>query len=109
MTKEEAFDVLDAIQEFYPNVKMGERKIRVFIPQLLKMDYEGVMDNLSNHVVSHQYAPTLTEIAAYPAEPNVHLEELRVWQEEAAKVPEETKREFQAALRKLVEGCRHES
>ncbi|WP_156289856.1 hypothetical protein [Oceanobacillus salinisoli] len=107
MTKEEAFDVLDAIQEFYPSVKLGERKIRVFIPQLLKMDYEGVISNLNAHVISHQYAPTLTEIAAYPVEPNGHLEELRAWQEEAAKVPEETKRRFQEALTKLVEGCRH--
>jgi len=106
MTKEEAFDVLETIQEFYPSVKMGEKKVRVFIPQLLKMDYEGVIANLSAHVVSNQYAPTLAEIAAYPVEPNVHLEELRKWQAEAAKVPEETKRQFQKALEKLVEGCR---
>ncbi|RDW17096.1 hypothetical protein CWR48_14865 [Oceanobacillus arenosus] len=105
MTKEEAFDVLDAIQEFYPSVKMGERKIRAFIPQLLRMDYEGVMHNLSAHVGSNQYAPTLTEIAAYPVEPNMHLEEMRAWQEKAAKVPEETKRAFEEALRKLVEKC----
>ncbi|GAB3053410.1 hypothetical protein [Virgibacillus ainsalahensis] len=107
MTKEEAFDVLEIIQEFYPNVTMGERKIRVFIPQLLKMDYEGVIRNLSAHVVSHQYAPTLMEIASYLEEPNMHLEELRAWQEEAARVPEETKRQFQEALNKLVEACRH--
>lgn len=105
MTKEEAFDVLDAIQEFYPNVKMGERKIRAFIPQLLKMDYEGVMRNLSAHVISNQYASALTEIAAYPVDQNVHIEEMRTWQEEAAKVPEETKRRFQEEFNKLVEKC----
>jgi len=108
MTKEEAFDVLEAIQEFYPKVKLGERRIRVFIPKLLEMDYVGVMRNLSEHVVNYQYAPTLVEIAAYPTEPNLHLEQMRVWQEEAEKVPEETKRRFQEEFEKLVKRYRHD-
>lgn len=107
MTKEEAFDVLYTIQEFYPYVKMGERKVRVLIPQLLKMDYQGVISNLSDYVVTHEYAPTMDKIAAYPVEENVHVEELHTWQEEAANVPEHKKRQFHEALKKLVKEMRN--
>lgn len=103
MNREQAIDVLETIQAFYPKVNMDKRKARILIPELEKMDYDGVMKNLSAHVAAHPYAPTLSEIATYPIEQNDYIAESIGWEEEAKKVPEEVKREFFEAFRKLVE------
>lgn len=102
MTYEEAVDVLQAITEVYPKPEISKRKAKLLIPRLQEMDYHGVMHNLSIHAVSNSFAPTIAEIASYPIEENLHLEEMKRWQEEAAKVPEEIKEEFRRALDKLV-------
>ncbi|MUV37802.1 hypothetical protein JNUCC1_01608 [Lentibacillus sp. JNUCC-1] len=72
------------------------------MPLLKKMDYQAVFDKLSHHVATSPYVPTLAEIAAYPPEENLHLEQMKQWKAEAAKVPQETKERFLEAMHKLI-------
>ncbi|MFD1851400.1 hypothetical protein [Oceanobacillus bengalensis] len=103
MTPKEGLEVLETIAELYPKFEVTKRKVRILLPQFEQMDFEGVMNNLSNHVATYAYPPTIAEIAAYLPEPNKHLEDLKKWEEEAAKVPKEVKDCFKAELAKLVE------
>ncbi|GAB3059590.1 hypothetical protein [Virgibacillus ainsalahensis] len=102
MTKEEAIAILETIAEVYPKFEMTKKKAKLLLPQLKQMDYNRVMDKLSAYVVKYPYAPTIAEIAAYPPEPNEHLEKMSQWQEEAVRVPAETKERFRAAMIRLI-------
>lgn len=104
MNKSEAKEVLLAIYELYPEkFQLTKRKIEFLVPKLLEMDYELVMDKLSNFVTTSPFPPTLAEIAAYKSVNNEHLVKLQKWDQEAAKVPDEVKRQFREKLQKLIE------
>ncbi|WP_217587489.1 replicative helicase loader/inhibitor [Lentibacillus saliphilus] len=102
MTHEEAVDILEMIAEVYPKFEMTRKKAALLLPPLKEMDYKGVLDKLSAHVVKHPYAPTIAEIAAYPPERNLHLEEMSRWHAEAAKVSPEVKARFRDAMLELI-------
>ncbi|MDC3418067.1 hypothetical protein [Aquibacillus salsiterrae] len=102
MTRDEAFDILETIAELYPKYELTKRKAILLLPQIIKMDYDRVLEKLSAFALVHPYAPSLAEIAAYPRETNPHLEQMRIWQQEAAQVPEETKRLFKAQFEKVI-------
>ncbi|WP_431803303.1 hypothetical protein [Halobacillus andaensis] len=106
MKYEEAAEVLETIEELFPEkFVITERKIAVFIPELMKMDFASVMDKLFGYAARYPFPPTLADIASYPPKPNDYLEKKKQWDEEAAKVPEETKRlfeeKFEALLKKV--------
>ncbi|UOR11387.1 hypothetical protein [Halobacillus amylolyticus] len=67
MDRREAVEVLKTISELYPTkFEMTERKARVLVPELLKMDYSAVMSRLANYAIGHPFPPTISEIAVYP-------------------------------------------
>jgi len=104
MNNEQAFDVLDTIAELYPKFVISKRKVDIFLPKLMKMDYSKVLEKLSAYAAEYPYAPTLSEIAAYPPD-NTHLEKLiPQWEKEAALVSEETKIQFKQQLDTLFKG-----
>ena len=103
MTKEEAIEVLKTINEMYPRFNLTKRKAVMLIPNLKKMDYQGVMKNLSVFVMESPYPPILSEIAAYPDDEDSHLDEKEKWQEEAKKVSPEMKAQFREAFQKFLE------
>jgi hypothetical protein len=104
MNKVEAIEVLESISELYPGrFELTERKVRILLPKLLEMDFERVMAKLSDYAAEKPYPPTIAEIAAYAPENNEHLAEMRKWEQEAAQVPEETKRQFREQLKKLIQ------
>ena len=103
MERNQAIEILETINEIYPRFELTERKIKVLLPQLEKMDYDRVMKRLNDHIVSNSFPPTLAEISAYAPEKNDHLEKFEQWKREAAQVPESKKREFYEAVKKLVE------
>ncbi|MFC7061048.1 hypothetical protein [Halobacillus seohaensis] len=103
MNYDEAVEVLEAMQElFYGKFKISKRKLDFFVPQLEKMEFTPVMDKLYDYASVYPFPPTLSDIAVYPQKPNEHLEKKRQWDEEAANVPEETKRLFEEKFNELL-------
>ncbi|MUV38780.1 hypothetical protein JNUCC1_02651 [Lentibacillus sp. JNUCC-1] len=102
MTQDEALDILETIKEVYPKFQVTPKKVAVLVPPLKKMDYQGVLDKFSHHVANSPYAPTLADIAAYPPEENLYLEQMKQWRAEAAKVSPEVKERFRVAMHKLI-------
>jgi len=106
----EAVEVLQTISELFPDrFELTKKKANILIPQLKKMDYQGVMDNLSSYVVEKPFPPTIAEIASYPAEKNDHLEKVEKWKQEAQQVSPETKRKFEQQFQKLAKEISHDS
>ncbi|MBX0358371.1 hypothetical protein [Halobacillus sp. Nhm2S1] len=110
MKREEAIEVLETISELYPQkFDITERVANMLIPKLLEMDYQGVMAKLSDFAVRSPFPPTLGEIAVYEPEENLHLEQMKVWEAEAAEVSDEIRQRFMDKLRSLAEDKSHES
>lgn len=103
MTKEEAVEILKTINEMYPKFNLTKRKALLLVPNLMKMDYKGVMKNLSKYIMEFPYPPTLSEIAAYQNEDESLLEEMEKWQEEARRVPPEVREQFKKEFEQLIE------
>jgi len=104
MTKHEAIKVLETIKTMYPKADMPKAKIHMLIPVLEKMDYNGVMENLSKHVAKSPFAPTIQEIAAYPSRDDRLAAKMAKWREEAARVPQETREAFWKQMNELLRG-----
>lgn len=107
MTIDEAMEVLYTMEEMYPKFKLTERKAKILVPNLKKMNFRKVMENLGEHVMHHPYPPQLSEIAAYEEEEveeeeESPLAEIERWKEEAKKVTPEMKLEFQEQLEQLL-------
>src|SRR5699024_1477624 len=103
MTNQEALDILKAINEMYPRFNLTKRKATLLIPNLKKMDYKGVMKNLSAFVMDNPYPPLLNEIGAYTDEEEASVTEMDRWQEEAKKVSPAVKERFRKDMQKLLE------
>ncbi|WP_186579725.1 replicative helicase loader/inhibitor [Aquibacillus kalidii] len=103
MTHDEAVDVLETIAEVYPRYELTKKKAAILLPQLKQMDYQLVLAKLSAYVADHPFAPTIAEIAAYPAKQNEHIRLINQWKQEAENVPQETKQAFQLQMKRLVD------
>lgn len=109
MTKDEALEILQNIQEMYPSFGLTKRKAIILIPNMLEMEYSGVMKNLSTYAMKYPNPPMLDTIAAYPREEDEALKKIKQWNEEAKKVPQHVRDEFAVkfkALLKKLEGER---
>ncbi|SHM75893.1 replicative helicase loader/inhibitor [Gracilibacillus kekensis] len=102
MTRDEAIDVLESIAALYPNFEMTERKGNLLIPVLMKMDYQGLLKQLSDYAASNPFPPTIAAIADYPPEDNVYLTRMKRWKEEAGNVPLEVKQRFRVQMKTLI-------
>ncbi|RLL45486.1 hypothetical protein D8M04_11610 [Oceanobacillus piezotolerans] len=102
MTENEGIEVLETIAELYPRFDLNKRKAKVLLPHLMEMEYNGVMEKLFSYVTENPYPPTIAEIAVYPPKPYEGDEEIRRWEEEAAKVPQEVKDRFYKVFEQLV-------
>lgn len=102
MIKKEALEVLQTINEMYPRFNLTKRKAKVLVPNLIQMDYQGVMKNLSAYVLEHPYPPMLSEIAAYQDIEESHLEEMEKWREEAKNVSPKVKEQFREQFEQFI-------
>ncbi|WP_082232912.1 hypothetical protein [Halobacillus massiliensis] len=103
MKYEQAVQVLETIEELYEGKFMiTKRKLAVFVPELENMEFERVMDKVYHYASKFPLPPTLSDIAAYPPKKDDYLEKMRRWDEEAARVPKETKRLFQEKFEELL-------
>ena len=106
MTTDEAMEVLYTIHEMYPKFNLTERKAKLLVPNLKKMNFRGVMKKLGEHVMHHPYPPRLNEIAVYEAnegKEESHFTEIEQWEEEARKVTPEMRRRFREQFEKLCQ------
>ncbi|MCT2534786.1 hypothetical protein NC661_04395 [Aquibacillus koreensis] len=106
MNRDQAIDVLETIDELYPKYELTERKANMLLPQLMRMDYDRVLQNLSTYIAQYPYPPTLAEIAAYPKEEQNYVDQLQQWKKEADLVSEETKQKFRQQMDRLLKECR---
>src|SRR5690625_5782765 len=106
MTNQEALDVLKAINEMYPRFNLTKRKATLLIPNLKKMDYKGVMKNLSAFVMDNPYPPLLTEITAYPDDEESAHEKREERQEEASQADPKGKERYYKEMRKSLKRMR---
>ncbi|KHE72641.1 hypothetical protein [Halobacillus sp. BBL2006] len=103
MKYDEAIDVLETIEELFDGkFTITKRKLAVYVPQLERMEYDAVMDKLFYYASQSPFPPTLADIAVLPPKKNEYLEKMKVWEEEAALVPEETKRLFAQKFAEMV-------
>lgn len=109
MERNQALEILETINELYPQFELTDRKVKIMLPQLEKMDYDRVMARLNEHIVNSPFPPTLAEIAAYAPPKNEHLEQIQKWREEAAKVSPEVKERFRKEFEKLAQKIEEKS
>ncbi|WP_173915215.1 hypothetical protein [Halobacillus sp. Marseille-Q1614] len=103
MKYEEAVKVLETIEELFEGkFTITKRKLAVFVPELEHMEIDRVMEKVYHYASKYHFPPTLADIASYPPKKDDYLEKMRRWEEEAANVPEETKRLFQEKFDELV-------
>ncbi|MCP3032875.1 hypothetical protein LF817_16230 [Halobacillus sp. A1] len=103
MTYEEAVEVLETMEDLYHGkFKLTKRRVQFLIPLLEKMEFDGVMGKLFNHASAYPFPPTIADIAHHLPEQNENLEQVKQWEEEAAKVPEEVKLRFEEMFEELV-------
>lgn len=103
MTYEEAVEVLETMEDLYQGkFNLTKRLLNFLIPQLDKMEFDGVMGKLFDHALAYPFPPTLADIAYHLQEQNENLDQVKQWEEEAAKVPEEVKQRFEEMFEELV-------
>ena len=101
MTKNEAIMILETAKGTYPQMKTSEVAVKIWINQLMKMDYKQVNARLMQHITTSKYPPTIAEVAVFRDTHNDRIEKTKLWAEEARKVPIEKKREFIKMLNEL--------
>lgn len=103
MTKADVVKLFKFIKSIYPTFEVSQEKINIWSSVMKKMDFDRVMVRVNEHVTENKFPPTIAEIAAYPPEKNDHLDKMREWEQEAAKVPESTKQRFKQEMKKLIQ------
>ena len=62
MTLDEAIEVMKTIHAYYPDkYHLTRRKVRMIVPLLEQMDYDGVMKKLMDFYIAAPYPPALSE------------------------------------------------
>ncbi|WP_088103017.1 replicative helicase loader/inhibitor [Halalkalibacter urbisdiaboli] len=104
MTNEEAAEVLLTIRDVYPSYEITERKMKIFVPALLNMDFSGVMKRLNEYIMTNPWPPTISDIASYPIQENEILRKTKEYEKMASEDPptKEQIQELQARFQQLV-------
>lgn len=102
MDRDEVKELFKLITSVYPRFEVSAQKVDTWTYLMKKMDFKRVMAKAEQHVMENKFPPTVAEIAAYPPEHNDHLDKMKQWEQEAAKVSEETKHRFKYEMQKLI-------
>lgn len=90
------------IKSVYPNFEVDQTKVDTWSNVMKGQDYDRVIIKLQEHMKANKFPPTIAEISAYAPKRNEHLEKMKMWKQEASKVPEETKQQFRDKLMQLI-------
>lgn len=66
MIKSETFNLMEAIQQFFPHFEITQNKIDLWQKALSCVDYETAESNLMIYVKQSRFAPTVSDIANEP-------------------------------------------
>jgi len=102
VNKKQVVEIFKLIKSVYPNFEVDQMKVDTWSKVMKGQDYERVIIKLEEHMKTNKFPPTIAEITAYAPKENQHLKKMEEWKKEAAKVPEETKRQFREKLKQLV-------
>lgn len=102
MERKEVVDLFKFLKNIYPNFEVDSGKADTWHRLMKDMDFERVMVKAEQHVQANKFPPTVAEIAAYAPAKNEHLEKMKRWEEEAAKVSPEKRARVSAEIQELI-------
>lgn len=82
MKKKEVIQVLATIESVYPQFKISDETVLVWLKVSKGMDFNLVMQRLSAHIAKYPFPPVLAEIAVYPEAENHFLQQTKQWEQE---------------------------
>ncbi|MBM4764572.1 replicative helicase loader/inhibitor [Bacillus sp. B15-48] len=82
MEKHEVLKILEQIQSMYPNFKISDETLLIWINMCRKMEYSQVNNRLMAHIAKSPFPPVIAEIAVYRKEENDFLNQLKQWESE---------------------------
>lgn len=97
MEKKEVIQILALIESVYPQFKISDETVLMWLKVSKGMDYQLVMERLSAHIAKHRFPPVLAEIAAFQEIDNVYLQQTKRWEQEGR---ERIERDQQLSRRK---------
>ncbi|WP_404328409.1 replicative helicase loader/inhibitor [Mesobacillus maritimus] len=82
MEKKEVIQILAMIESVYPQFKISDETVLMWLKVSKGMDYQLVMQRLSAHIGKHRFPPVLAEIAAFQEPENGYLQKTKQWAQE---------------------------
>jgi hypothetical protein len=97
MEKKEVIQILAMIESVYPQFKISDETVLMWLRVSKGMDYQLVMQRLTAHIAKHRFPPVLAEIAAFQESENRYLQKTKQWEQEGR---ERIERDHQLSRRK---------
>ena len=82
MDKKELIQVLATIESVYPQFKISDETVLMWLRVAKEMDFRLVMKKLTAHIAKHPFPPVLAEIAVFQETENQFLQQTKRWEEE---------------------------
>jgi hypothetical protein len=82
MEKNEVIQILSKIESVYPQFKITDDTVVMWIEVSKGMDYQLVLQRLTAHIAKHSFPPVLAEIAAFQESGNGYLQKTIQWEQE---------------------------
>jgi Loader and inhibitor of phage G40P len=82
MEKIEVIQILSKIESVYPQFKITDDTLVMWIEVAKGMDYQLVLQRLTAHIAKHRFPPVLAEIAAFQESENGYLQKTKQWAQE---------------------------
>ena len=97
MDKKEVIQVLATIESVYPQFKISDETVLMWLRVMKEMDCKLVMQKLTAHIARHPFPPVLAEISVFQERENHFLQQTKQWEQEGR---ERIVRDQQLARRK---------
>ncbi|KOP81317.1 hypothetical protein AMS60_01685 [Bacillus sp. FJAT-21945] len=97
MDKKELIQVLATIESVYPQFKISDEMVFMWLRVMKEMDFTLVMQKLTAHIAKHPFPPVLAEITVFQERENHFLQQTKQWEQEGR---ERIVRDQQLARRK---------
>ena len=82
MDKKEVIQMLATIESVYPQFKISDETVLMWLRVAKGMDYKLVMQKLTAHIAKHPFPPALAEIAVFQEKENHFLQQIEQWEQE---------------------------
>lgn len=82
MRTEDVYQILAKIESIYPQFKIIDEMLVIWINMFSGMDFDLVMQKLLVHIAKSPFPPAIAEIAAYSDKENHFLEKTMLWEQE---------------------------